>query len=143
MRFQHVLLGVALMSGVAGVAQARYWPITSVEYLDDKRVVLYIDDQELENGPQWNPEMRELPLSVYDAVSLAKDWAAKNHPDYDAFDVHEVVLKHIATHEHHRRWFYLIYLDAKVGGRFVPSAHLFAAVLFDGKVIPAVEEPKP
>ncbi len=143
MRFYGVLLGLALILSAAGAARARYWPITSVEYLDDKRVVLYIDDQELENGPQWDPEMRELPLSVYDAVLLVRDWAEKNHPDYNEFDVHEIVLKHIATHEHHRRWFYLIYLDAKVNGKYVPSAHLFAAVLFDGKVIPAVEEPKP
>lgn len=123
------------------LAQAVESPIVAVEHLDQHDLILYIDDQELDQTSVWEPASGAPPLAMSDAVAAVRAWAIKRYPQFDDFELHEIAIKHIASHEHHKRWFYLVYLDALKDGHIAGRRHVFAAVLFDGKVIPATEKP--
>jgi len=126
---------------ISSLTLALETPIVSIEHLDDHNLILYIDDHELDQSAAWKPGETTLPLSIEQALSASQAWAGKRYPAYDGFELHEIALKHIASREHHKRWFYLVYLDALKDGKIVRKRHVFAAVLFDGKVIPAAEKP--
>lgn len=116
-------------------------PTVSIEHLDDHNLILYIDNHELDQSAAWKPGKTTLPLSIEQALSATLAWAGKRYPKIEGFELHEIALKHIASREHHKRWFYLVYLDALKDGKVIRKRHVFAAVLFDGKVIPAAEKP--
>jgi hypothetical protein len=130
----------ALLLLFSCLAQAIETPIIAIEHLDQHDLVLYIDDQELDHTSAWDPADAP-PLAMSEAVAAVRAWAIKRYAQFDDFELHEIAIKHITSREHHKRWFYLVYLDALKDGQIVRSRHAFAAVLFDGKVIPAVEKP--
>jgi len=140
--FSHFSAPVAAMIVLlSSLAQGFETPITALEHLDDHNLILYINDQELDHTAAWTPADSPPPMSMRDAIAATKTWAEQRYPGFDGFELHEIAIKHIASREHHKRWFYLVYLDALRAGKVVRKRQVFAAVLFDGKVIPATEKP--
>lgn len=135
------LLSLILLSSPALFAKG--WPIVSTEQLDGRRVVIYVNHDELMGTPRWVPGEGPIPLAVSDAVRAVKRWAKAAHAMYEDFVVRDITIKPIQIGPKERRWHYLIYLDGLVNGHLQRTSHIFAAVLFDGKVLSALEEPRP
>ena len=66
-----------------------------------------------------------------------KKWMASD-PRYQGVEIHEIKLTPIRHHEQEHRWYYLFQLRPLDGGH---RKAMYAAVLLNGKVVPAIAEP--
>jgi hypothetical protein len=126
-----VLLGLVL----AGSARAFDFPIQVTEYVDDVRVVAYIDEQDMETETPWHPFEAAPPLSVEQALKAVAGQIASDEALAGA-RLAEIVLRRIPHHESY--WHYMVKLKTDA-----PTPHHthYYLVLMSGKVIPALKRP--
>ncbi|HHJ13165.1 MAG TPA: hypothetical protein ENJ79_02140 [Gammaproteobacteria bacterium] len=122
-------------------------PVVLLEHMDDEVLALSIEESELEHGPVWAPGQGNVPLGTDKLIDILNQWALKAYPQYQAIRIREIILKPIESPTYGTHWHYL------VAFRGLPRAegqvrqqegrlHM-VAVLFNGKVIPGVIEPRP
>lgn len=126
------LLGLSLL--LLAHARASSLPVEVIENMDQRVVVLYLGEQQITDIPAWSPGEGKPPMSVAEAVERALAWASKETSLADAH-IHEIEFKPIHHYEKLNRWYYLVEL------RLPDASKRFLAVLPDGTVVPAIEEP--
>ncbi len=119
----------------AASANAGKWPIEIFESMDGKKIVVFLEDKDVSDSPQWKPYEKAPQLTVDGALRRLRSWL-ENQGKINLV-VKEIDLKRIHGHEMENRWYYLVELhDAKSKKKTD-----YAAVLFNGKVVPAIAEP--
>ena len=136
-----VITAIALCAGVvcawAGAA-TDLWPEEIIDSMDGQRLVVFLPNSDIATSPQWLPdEGAAPPLNIAGAVEHLKKWMASD-PRYQGVEIHEIKLTPIRHHEQEHRWYYLFQLRPLDGGH---RKAMYAAVLLNGKVVPAIAEP--
>ena len=126
----------ALLFLFIGRAQAFEFPIKITEYLDDVRVIAYINKSDINEKLQWTPFGRPPPLSIYGAL-IAIESYIKDNDDFTNIKLTGIELKQMPHHDLY--WHYLV--KAKYGPEGEMQSHFFV-VLMDGKVIAALKQPE-
>lgn len=130
---------ITIYVGNPGNALADSWPHEIIDAMDGERLILFLRDEEIAASPQWLPAQEDAPpMSIAEAVRHLKAWLVTDER-YRNASIHEIELKPIKNHEQEHRWYYLVQLRHRVKGRLKA---LYAAVLFDGTVLPVLVEPE-
>lgn len=132
--FLRVLLGVLFV--ISGKIYAFEYPLVILEYIDDTKVIAYINESDIDKALSWLPSEGPPPLSIASVVDVIQKHVALD-PDITNAKFTEIELKQIPHHEN--QWHYLVLVETKDSGHL--GLHYFA-VLMNGKVIPAIEEPE-
>ena len=120
----------------SGNALSFDFPIGITEYVDEVRIVAYINKDDLENSKQWSPFEGPPPLSIHEALKAVQEFM-KNDKDFASGILDEIELRKIPHHE--KDWHYLVRMKYQTDDRV--KSHFFL-VLMDGKVISAIREPE-
>lgn len=123
-----------LLSLVSGAAQSAMLPTEVVENLDQYRIVLYLDQNQIDAIPAWQPGEGAPPMTLEAAVARTLEWIGDNEL-LKAARIHELKYKPVHNYESLNRWYYLVEL------RMQGTKKRFLAVLPGGEVVPAIEEP--
>lgn len=115
-------------------AQASSLPTEVIENMDRYRIVLYLNDAQIKAIPQWQPGEGAPPMSLQAAVDRVLAWMA-GQESLKSAQVYELKYKPVHHYEKLNRWYYLIELRLPAGKK------RFVAVLPDGQVVQAIEEP--
>ncbi len=136
-----LFLVLYLASGTAGTVNM----LVSVdEVFEGNHLSLYLEPHELDALPAWAPGAdKPLPLGVEQAIVKFRAWLKENEPAYTDVEYEEIALKSIRRIDGSRLWHYLIRYNGIRDGYVVHKPHQFAAVLFDGKVVPVLTERHP
>jgi len=133
MLFRRVFLLLLLFSGNAYCYE---FPVEIFEYIDNTKVVAFIDKSDIDDAMRWQPFKEAPPFTVEDAVK-----SVKKHIDADDrlknVTLLEVELRQIPNFEQH--WHYLVKVKADIGEE---RRSQYFVVLMNGKVIPAIREPE-
>jgi hypothetical protein len=117
-------------------AHAYNFPIEVIEYIDQTRVVAFINEEDINKTLQWAPFQGPPPLTLADALEAVQEYIVAN-PELRYAVLTEIELKRIPQHERH--WHYLVRMQSDGGGK--PHAW-FLIVLMDGKIIAGLREPE-
>ena len=131
-----LLAGLAFL--VAQNALAIQFPLVLIESFDDAKLVIYVNESDIRNTPDWQPSEGSPPLSVEKLVKDIQKWNNRN-PEFANATINEFELKPILNHEKENRWYYLVRMKNKA--RNGTSETRYLAVLMNGKVLPAIKEP--
>ncbi len=96
-------------------------------------MVAFISTEEIENSPEWNPNLTPPPLTVAEAIQAVKNYVKT--PD-NLGSVNEIEIRQVPKHE--KNWHYLI----KIANESMKSKYDVYVVLMNGTVIPAIIEPQ-
>lgn len=121
---------------LSGRVLAYEFPIEVAEYIDDVKIVAYLDKKDVNNTSQWVPFEGQPPLSIYDALQAVQKYIISN-AEYVENKLIGIELKRIPHHE--KNWHYLVKVKYKHGDKMQPH---FFVVLMDGKVISALRKPE-
>ena len=117
-------------------ALAVEYPVEIAEYIDDIKIVAYINENDINGTSPWSPFGKPPPLSVDQALQAVQNFITTN-PDFTDITLTGIELKQIPHHETY--WHYLVKVKFKHNGTTQPH---FFAVLMDGKVISAIKLPE-
>ena len=126
------LLAVLLL--LSSQIQAVEYPVEIIEYIDNVRVVAFVNESDINKSPQWDPPSAP-PLSMASALSAVQSHIAPVPINRDTLI--GIELKPIPRHKHY--WHYLV--KNKMQSEDKSVSHYYV-VLMDGKVIPAIREPE-
>jgi hypothetical protein len=111
-------------------------PVEVIEYIDDVKIVGYLDQNDIKKSAQWAPFENPPPLSINDALISVKQYLKKNN-EFNNTKLIDIELKRIAHYEAY--WHYIVKTryqdDAARKSRFY-------MVLMNGKVVSALKEPE-
>ncbi|HED35304.1 MAG TPA: hypothetical protein ENJ08_14000 [Gammaproteobacteria bacterium] len=128
MKYYHYLFVATL--ALSANAHALQPKIEIFEQFDDLRMIAFISADDINNSPEWNPDLTPPSLTVYNAIKAVKKFRKKPTA------VQEIEIRPVPGYEKH--WHYLI----KVSNDAMKSKHDIYIVLMDGKIIPATIEPE-
>ena len=114
-------------------AHASQSKIEIVEQFDNLKMVAFIDTKDIDNSPEWNPNIDAPPLTIVKALQAVKDFG---HPSKILGAIKEIEIRPIRKHEKH--WHYLI----KIANDSMITKYDVYIVLMNGVVIPAIIEPQ-
>ena len=132
--FRVVLAGFLLL--LSSSVFAFKFPIEMIEGIDGARVIIYVNEGDIDSGVRWTPFDGAPPMSLVDALATVQAHLAKSPGMQDA-TLKEVQLRRIPRHEN--EWHYMVVIRAMSDGK--PVFHYYA-VLMSGKLIPAIREPE-
>lgn len=130
-----LVLFMSCLNMTNAFAMDGHWPEEVFDVMDNQRLVIFLENEDIAESPEWQPTKGRSPLSIADVLKLANVWISQNSRLSNA-KVHEIELKPISKHEH--RWYYLLQLQSKSNGKITEH---YIAVLLNGKVVPAIAEP--
>ncbi len=131
MKYYHYLfLAILAFSTKANAIQPK---IGIYEQFDNLRMVAFIDEKDIDNSPEWNPNSSPLPLTVDKAIQSVIDFTKTSQTPST---IREIEIRTVPKHETH--WHYLI----KIANDAMKTKYNIYVVLMDGKVIPAIIEPQ-
>jgi len=133
--FPRLLTGLIFL--VAQNVLASPFPQVLIESFDDARLVIYVNESDISNTPDWQPSEGAPPLSVKNLLKDIKKWNTRN-PEYANLTINEFELKPIIHHEKQNRWYYLVQMKDDTNKK--SNTH-YLAVLMNGQVLSAVKEP--
>ena len=119
-----------------GTGYANNFPIEIIEYIDQTRVVAFVNKEDIDRELQWVPFEGPPPLTLADSLKAVQEYIATNPELTDAV-LTEIELKRIPQHERH--WHYLARLKTDTGDK---PRSWFLIVLMSGKVISGLREPE-
>jgi hypothetical protein len=122
---------------ISGNVLADQFPVEIIEYFNDTKVVVYVNESDIEKAPIWNPTKGAPPLTIAMLIKDVQEWNS-SAPDLAGMQIHEIELKPIRHHEKQDRWYYLVHLT---GPKSKHSGRQYLAVLMNGKIVPAIREP--
>ena len=131
-RLSYCLISIIL---IAGNAYAGKWPIEIFERMDGKKIVVFLQDKDISDSPEWKPYENSPQLTIEEALRHLRSWL--DNQGKINMVVKEIDLKRIHGHEMENRWYYLVQLHDANSKKETD----YAAVLFNGKVAPAIAEP--
>ena len=115
---------------------AQEFPIEVFEYIDNTRVVAFVNEADIDKTLHWTPFEGPLPLTLTDALKAIQSYVATD-PDLANAVLSGVELKQVPHHEGY--WHYLVRMKTFADGR--PTSHYFI-VLMDGKIVSGIKEPE-
>jgi len=121
----------------SGKLLAYEFPIEISEYIDDIKIIAYLNKSDISQEPKWTPFEGPPPLSIYDALQAVQSYISSD-ADITNTTLTEIELKQIPGHEIY--WHYLVKVRFKVADKTQPH---FFVVLMDGKVVSALKRPEP
>ncbi len=104
------------------------------------RQIFHASEAILSKVPEWIPDKDDPPLRIPAAASIAKKWAMKQYPKFDALVVRQVELSRIGWLNGGNRWFYVFSFDPQMYGERYLSTSIYAVVLMDGTALPLKTE---
>lgn len=114
------------------------WPEQVFDDMDGTRLVVFMPSKDIINSPAWLPgELDSPPMTLGQAVSRLKAWLVSEGLGDDT-EISSIELKPLKRHEKEHRWYYLFHLQPEGGES---GKAMYAAVLFNGAVFPAIIEP--
>lgn len=113
------------------------FPIQITEYLDDKRIIVSINESDIDETLSWKPESGSPPLTMAGAIGAVRKQIASDVTEPVA-EFLEIELKQIPHHP--QQWHYLVKMINRHGGEQIPS---YFVVLMNAKVVPALPRPEP
>lgn len=116
-------------------AQAFEFPVEIIEYIDNAKVVGYVQSNDIDTSLNWAPFHGAPPLTIEQALHRVMDFI-QGDTTLDNAQMVGIELKPIPDAGY---WHYLVKL--KYGDDDQRHAHFFM-VLMDGKVISAIREPQ-
>ena len=127
---------VLLLLPLGAHAQQMVFPIEIFEYVDNARVVAFINQSDIDATRNWHPFDEAVPLTVDQATERMNSYMA-SAPELEGGRLEEIVLRRIPQHE--KQWHYMFKMrtDPAQGSQ----AHYFV-MLMSGKIIPAIREPE-
>lgn len=131
--FARYLIILALI-GFSARLQAYQLPVEIFEYIDDVKIVAFIDMKDLQAAKSFKGFGTSPPLSIAGALSALEKHIAVHQPEISGARLEEIALRRIPHHSAY--WHYAVKL--KNGNPKTPY-HYFV-ILMSGKVIPAVHE---
>lgn len=130
-------LPTIILLAAVRIADAAQWPVEVFERMDDKRIVVFLAEEDIDTSPAWSPSEGGPPLTLAAVIQELKAYIRDN-ADLAGFNIHEIKLKAIPHHEVDRHWYYLVQLRKLVDAR---PERQYAAILMNGKLVPAMLEP--
>lgn len=121
---------------LSGKALAYDFPIEITEYIDNVKIIAYVNKNDIDKKLEWSPFKSSLPLSVTDALSAIQKYLAANSA-FTEVRFMSIELKQIPHHE--KNWHYIVKVTYKMDEHTHPH---FFVVLMDGKVISALTKPE-
>ena len=115
---------------------AREFPIEIFEYIDNTRVVAFVNEADIDKTLHWTPFEGPLPLTLTDALKAIEAYI-KTNPELTNAVLSGVELKPVPHHEGY--WNYLVRMKTFADGK--PVSHYFI-VLMDGKIVSGLKEPE-
>jgi len=128
--YRNLFLSILVFSTNVNAFQPK---IELFEQFDDLRMVMFVSMEDINNSPEWNPDIGAPPLTVAEAIQAVKDFIKDSKTP---IAIKEIEIRPIAKHEKH--WHYLI----KIANNAMKTKYTIYTVLMDGKVIPAIIEPQ-
>lgn len=120
---------------ISSRAFAVNFPVEIFEYIDDTKVVAFINKSDINPSLTWQPFKGEPPLTLADALQGLKKYLATEKVGLSSALMSEIELKQIPHHK--GNWHYLVKMLSEKEG--VVHNYYFI-ILMNGKVIPAVKE---
>lgn len=120
-------------------ALANPFPLEVIERFADARIIVYIQQSDMDEAPAWHPGEGAPPLTIEALVRAIQKWTAGD-PALAKATIRKIELKPIRLKNNQGRWYYLAQLSVDTEGQ--PSMH-YVAVLMNGKILPAIREPEP
>ena len=130
------LMALVLL-GVLRTADAANWPLEVFERMDDKRIVVFLTEEDIDSSPAWEPAEGSPPLTLAAVIQVLDTWIQASI-DRAGLKIHEIKLKAIPHHELDHHWYYLVQLTKRIDAK---TEREYAAILMDGKLVPAIREP--
>jgi hypothetical protein len=112
------------------------FPIEIIEYFDQTRVVVFLNEEDIDKTLDWSPFEGQPPLTIADTLEGVREYITGNVELADA-EVMEIELKRIPHHESH--WHYLVKMKTRADD--TPQFH-FLIVLMNGKIVQGLKEPE-
>lgn len=117
-------------------ALAYHFPVEVFEYIDNTKVVAFINEEDIDKTLHWSPLEDPLPLTLTEALKAIQAHIA-NDPDLKDAVLSGAELKPVPHHKGY--WHYLIRMKTDNGDK--PVSHYFI-VLMDGKIVTGIREPE-
>ena len=131
------LIGAALLAAAWSSASAANWPLEIIDHLDEAKIVVYVNESDIERSPAWDPATGTPPFKLADVLDAIARWEKRNAKSGD-YDIEKIELKRISHHEKQGRWYYLVQLREPGDSK---RRHHYVAVLLNGVTAAAIEEP--
>lgn len=132
MKYHHFLKIAAILMFSAN-AIAFQPKIEIVEQFDNLRVVVFVDENDVNASPEWNPNASPIPLTVDQAIQAVRDF---NKGPQAIAAIREIEIRRVPKHENH--WHYLV----RVANDQLKTKFDIYVVLMNGKVVPGMIEPE-
>ena len=116
--------------------QAMEFPLEVIEYIDNSRVVAFINESDIDKTLPWTPFTGAPPLSLNDALGLTQKYATTGLKLKNA-TLSEIELRQIPHHKNY--WHYLVKMQASVDEKM---RNYYFIVLMNGKIISGIREPQ-
>jgi hypothetical protein len=120
----------------SATVHASEFPIEIIEYIDQSKVAVFINEEDIDRTLPWVPFEGPPPLTIADALALVQTFIAP-YPEMADSQLTEIELRRIPHHELH--WHYAVRMKAHTRGK--PQSWFFI-VLMNGKIIPGLREPQ-
>ncbi len=127
---------IFLMVFCSGASMAAPWPLEIIEHLDETKIVIYINESDIEQSPVWDPAQGAPAFGLAELLQRIERWDRETDGMAGA-RIEKIELKPILHHEKKGRWYYLVQLGRSQGRKH----HHYLAVLMSGKAVAAIEEP--
>lgn len=111
-------------------------PIEIIEYMDNTKIIAFINEADMNKSQDWQPADGVPPLTINGALKAIEKQASA-YPELKDTVLTEIELKPIPRHEEH--WHYIVKMKSKYNQKSKPH---YVIVLMDGKVFPGLKEPE-
>ncbi len=130
----HKLFPVILLFGCFSQTYAFQFPLEIIDYMDNATIIVYAKKDEINSTSTWIPGEGNVPLNIDELVGKVSSWL-KTQSKMSAFKINEIELKKVKHHEKDNYWYYLIQLKNNSDTQYI-------AVLMNGRILPAIKEPR-
>lgn len=111
-------------------------PIEIIEYMDNTKIIAFINEADINTTKAWQPADGAPPLTIHGALKAIEKQASA-YPELQDCVLSEIKLKPIPHHE--KYWHYIVKMTSVHNTK--SQAH-YVIVLMNGKVFPGLKEPQ-
>ncbi|MBN2418725.1 MAG: hypothetical protein JXL81_05025 [Deltaproteobacteria bacterium] len=91
--------------------------------------------EDVEDSPEWDGNSENLPLSISEAMAIAKKWIKDNNPKLDDFEARNISIVRIGDSRIKNRWYFSIDFEAILDGRTLFGSPFVVKILMNGLVV--------
>jgi hypothetical protein len=144
-KFGGPILGIAislLFNTGASAFECQDLPLMQLRLQDGTMVRIFALDEQIDGTKRWQMEEKgDPPLALSRALKIARNWAAKNYPQFDEVRIARISLNERRCGFSRDQWFYVFDFDPFQDGKLQLGTEHFVAILMDGTVIPPNDPP--